>query len=251
METISPGSIHSKTSKTSKTSKGSHKRSPNKERKRDKGASKSVISRGMQQSTSPEPTRLERSLKPSSDQKAAKDAASTKPTHPFELTDLPPSEFIHPRDLELDLFNCESDERETSHEPVSDYLPEQHNEEVPTPYTSALRVVSQYNQRTWSQSGSKCETWLARQMYDELDYISTRIEDIMHGIRVMLEHRGARDDFEDLGDCYFEAEESPGAFKGSGPENPLELSDGDDNALFVGSDERPCSDEFSGLSADE
>ncbi|CAI7576636.1 unnamed protein product [Penicillium glandicola] len=120
----------------------------------------------------------------------------------------------------------------------------------PTPYNPALRALSQYNQHVWSQCGSACETWLARQMYHELDDISTRIEEIMHGIRVLLEKRGARDDFEGLGDDHFEAEEAHGEFKGCGPENPLELSDEEDNALFMSSDELSCS-ESSGLSGDE
>ncbi|CAG8889581.1 unnamed protein product [Penicillium egyptiacum] len=231
METVSPGSIHSKTSKTS------HKHSPNKELKRDNSAIKSAISRGMQQSTSPGPSRLELSPKPSLEQKAANDNVSTKPTNPFELADIPPSDFIFPRDVELGLFDYPSNERETSYEPVSECLPEQRNE-VATPYTPALRTVSQYTQRIRGQCGSKCETWLARQMYDELNDISTRIEDIMRGIRVMLEKRGPSDDFEGLGEYHLEAEESYDAFKGGCPEDPLELSDGEDNALFVNADER-------------
>jgi hypothetical protein len=89
-------------------------------------------------------------------------------------------------------------------------------------------------------------------VYDGLDDISTRIEDIMRGIRVMLEMRGPSIDFEGLGEHHFEAEESHGGFKGGGPEDPLELSDEDDNALFAsGTDEPSSSDEFSGFSGDE
>ncbi|KAJ6180261.1 hypothetical protein N7519_010722 [Penicillium mononematosum] len=245
METISPGLIHSNTSKTS------HKRSP-KEAKRDNSATKSAMSREMQQCTSPEPTGLELPPKPSSEQKAVNDNVSTN-TNPFGLAGLPPSEFVFPRDVDLGLFDYPSDERETSYElePVSECLPEQ-RDEVPTPYTPVLRAVSQYNQRIWSQCGAKCETWLARQMYYELDDISIRIEDIMRGIRAMLEMRGPSDDFDGLGEHHFEAEESHGSFKGGGPEDPWELSDEDDSALFVsGTDELSSSDEFSGFSGDE
>jgi hypothetical protein len=204
----------------------------------------------MQQCTPPEPTRLELPPKPSTEQKAVNDNVSTN-TNPFELADLPPSEFLSPRDVGLGLFDYPSDERETSYEPVSECLPEQHDE-VLTPYNPVLRAVSLYNQRIWSQCGGKCETWLARQVYDELDDISTRIEDIMRGIRVMLEMRGPSNDFEGLGEHHFEAEESHGGFKGGGPEDPLELSDEDDNALFAsGTDEPSSSDEFSGFSGDE
>ncbi|KAJ5187159.1 hypothetical protein N7449_010153 [Penicillium cf. viridicatum] len=224
METISPVS-----SINSKTSKKSHKRSPKKESKRDNSATKSAMSHRMQQPASPECTQRELSPKSSSDQKAAKDTASTKPTNPFELPDLPPSEFIVPG--------------------VSDYIPEEHNE-ISAMYTPVSGAVSQYDQRIRSQHGGKCETWLARQMYHELDNISTQIDDIMGRIRMMLEKRGASENFEGLGGYYFEDEESPGAFKGGGPENPLELSDGDDNALFVSSDERACSGGLRGLSGD-
>lgn len=203
----------------------------------------------MQQPASPECTQRELSPKSSSDQKAAKDTASTKPTNPFELPDLPPSEFIVPRGLELSLFNHSSDERETSYEPVSDYIPEEHNE-ISAMYTPVSGAVSQYDQRIRSQHGGKCETWLARQMYHELDNLSTQIDDIMGRIRMMLEKRGASENFESLGGYYFEDEESPGAFKDGGPENPLELSDGDDNALFVSSDERACSGGLHGLPGD-
>ncbi|KAJ5977506.1 hypothetical protein N7501_000848 [Penicillium viridicatum] len=246
METISQASNNSKTSKKS------HKRSPKKEPKRDNNATKSTMSHGMQQSASPERTQRELPPKPSSDQKAVKDTASTKPTTPFELPDLPPSEFIVPGGLELSLFNYSSDETETSYEPGSDYMPEEHNP-ISAMYTPVSRAVSQYDQRIRSRHGGKCETWLARQMYQELDNISTQIDDIMGKIRMMLETRGARgarENFEGLGGYYFEDEESPGAFKG-GPENPLELSDGDDNALFVSSDEQACSGELRGLSGVE
>ncbi|KGO62553.1 hypothetical protein PEX1_004410 [Penicillium expansum] len=247
METISPEST---------TSKTSHKRSPKKEHRRDSSAAKSAIPPGMQQLTSPEHTQPELSPKASSEQKAAKDSASTKHTTPLELPDFQPSEFIFPHELELGPFDCSSDERGTSYKPTSDSLSEKHDE-VPTPYTPALRVVSQYKQCISSQRGGKCDIWLARQMYGELEDISTRIEKVMHGITAMLEERGASDefdaggDFEGAGDYYFETEESPCASKGGGPENPLELSDGDDNALFVGSDERACSDEFGGLFVSE
>ncbi|KAJ5365070.1 hypothetical protein N7517_007956 [Penicillium concentricum] len=224
-ETLTLGSIHSRTPKTSKSSrKSSHKR--------DGGVTKS------------EP----------SDQQISNEAPSAKPKNRFELPGFPPSEFIVPRDLELGLgiFDCPP-ERETSYEPVSEYLPEQHDE-VPTPYTPVLRGVSQYNERIRSQCGGTCENWLARQMYDELDDISTRIEDIMRGIRVMLEQKGAMDDCEDFdgfdhhfGDYHFE--ESPGVFEG-GPENPLELSDGENNALFV-ADERARPSESGVVSGDE
>ncbi|KAJ5498474.1 hypothetical protein N7453_007525 [Penicillium expansum] len=215
METISPEST---------TSKTSHKRSPKKEHRRDSSAAKSAIPPGMQQLTSPEHTQPELSSKASSEQKAAKDSASTKHTTPLELPDFQPSEFIFPHELELGPFDCSSDERGTSYEPTSDSLSEKHDE-VPTPYTPALRVVSQYKQCISSQRGGKCDIWLARQMYGG--------------------------DFEGAGDYHFEAGESPCASKGGGPENPLELSDGDDNALFVGSDERACSDEFGGLFVSE
>lgn len=239
METISPGSIHSKTSETS------HKRSP-KESKRDNSATKSAMSREMQQCTSSEPARLELPPKPASEQKAVNDNVFTN-TNPFGLADLPPSEFVFPRDVDFD-YPC--DERETSYEPVSECLPE--HPQVPTPYTPVLRAGSQYNQRIWNQYGGKCETWLARQLYDELHDITTRIGDIMCGIRLMLDMRGPSDGFEGLGEHHFEAEESHGALKGDGPEDPLELSDNDDKALFVsGTDEPSSSDEFSGFSGDE
>jgi hypothetical protein len=41
--------------------------------------------------------------------------------------------------------------------------------------------------RIWNQYGGKCETWLARQLYDELHDITTRIGDIMRGILLMLD----------------------------------------------------------------
>ncbi|CAI7594297.1 unnamed protein product [Penicillium discolor] len=244
METISQASINSKASKKS------HKRSSKKEPKRDNSATESAMSHGMQQPASPERTQRELSPKSSSDQKAVKDTASTEPTNPFEHPDLPPSEFVVPRGLELSLFNYSSDERETSYEPVSEYMPEEHNE-ISAMYTPVSRAVSQYDQRIQDRHGGKCETWLARQMYHELDNISTQIEDIMDKIRMVLEKRGARKNFEGRGGYYFEDEESPGAFRGGGPENPLELSDEDDNALFVSSDERVCSGELRGLSGDE
>ncbi|KAJ5400371.1 hypothetical protein N7465_010860 [Penicillium sp. CMV-2018d] len=243
METISQASNNSKTSKRS------HKRSSNKEPKRDNSATMSTMSHGMQQPASPERTQRELPPKPSSDQKAVKNAASTKSTTPFELPDLPPSEFIVPGGLELSLFNYSSDETKTSYEPGSDYMPEEHNA-ISAMYTPVSRAVSQYDQRIRSRHGGKCETWLARQMYHELDNISTQIDDSMGKIRMMLETRGARENFEGLGGYYFEDEESPGAFKG-GPENPLELSDGDDNALLVSSDEQACSGELRGLSGVE
>lgn len=244
METVSPASTDSKTSKKS------HKRSHKKEPKGDNSTIKSAMSHGMQQPESPERAQRELSPKSSSDQKAAKDTASTKSTNPFELPDLPPSVFITPRGLELSLFNYSSDERETSYEPVSDYMPEEYKQ-ISAMYTPVSRAVSQYDQRIQSRHEGKCETWLARQMYLELDNISNQIEDIMDKIRMMLEKRGASENFESLAGYYFEDEESPGAFKGGGPENPLELSDGDDNALFVSSDERACSGELRGLSGDE
>ena len=178
------------------------------------------------------------------------DDVSTK-MNPFEFADLPISEFVFPREVGLDLFDYPSDERETSYEPVSECLPEQ-RDEVSTPYTSVLRAVSQHDRRIWSQCGGKCDTWLARQMYDELDHISTRIEDIMRGIRLMLEMRGPSSDFEDLGKHHFGAEQSDGAFSGSGPEDPLELSDKDGNALLVSRTDGSCSsDELSSVSGDE
>jgi hypothetical protein len=244
METTPPAS-----SINSKTSMKSHKRSPNKEHKSDNSATKSAMSHGMQQRASPECTQRGLSPKSSSDRKAAKATASTKPTNPFELPDIPPSEFIVPRGLEWSLFNYPSDKKETSHEPVSDYMPEEH-EEISAMYTPVSRAVSQYDQRIRSQHGGKGETWLARQMYHELDNISTQIDDIMGKIRIMLEKRGARENLLGLGGYYLEDEESPSVFKG-GPENPLELSDGDDNALFVSSDERAYSGELCGLSGDE
>ncbi|KGO64978.1 hypothetical protein PITC_041970 [Penicillium italicum] len=243
METISPESTDFKTSL-------------NKDPKRDESATKSVMSRGLKQFESPERPRPEILLKASSEPMAVKDSASTESTNPLELLNFPPSEFIFPRELDLGLFDCSSDERETSYEPVSDSLLERHNE-VPTPYTPVLRAVSQYKQRISSQRGGKCERWLARQMYDELDDISTRIEKIMRGITVMLQKGEASDDLEagdDLegaGGYYLEAGESSGASKGGGPENPLELSEEDDCALFVGSGERACSGESGGLSANE
>ncbi|KAG0152648.1 hypothetical protein PDIDSM_1128 [Penicillium digitatum] len=232
METISLESTNSKTS---------HKRLPNKEPKRDDSVTKSGKSRGVQQATSPSRTQPELSPKASSEPKAAMDSVSTKHTKPLELPDLPPSEFIYPRKLDLGILECLSDERETTHESVSDNPSEQLTE-VSTPYTPVLHAVSQYNQRIRSHCGAN--------MYDELGDISTRIEKIMHGITVMLEEREARDEFASVGGYSFEAEESPGAFKG-GPENPLELSDGDDNALLGRSDERACSGEIGGLSASE
>ncbi|CAG8234671.1 unnamed protein product [Penicillium nalgiovense] len=246
METISPGSIHSKTSKTPKSS---HKHSHMKESKRDKSAINSAMSHEMQQCTSPEPTRLDLPPKPSSEQKTVNDNVSTN-TNPFELADLPPSEYVFPRHVDLGLLDYPSDERETSYEPDAECLSEQRNE-VPTPYTPVLRAVSQYDQRIWSECGANCETWLARQMYDELEDISTRIEEIMRGIKVMLEMRGPSDDFEGLGEHHFEADEPRCAFKDGGPENPLELTDEEDNALFVNADEPSSSDEFSGFSGDE
>ncbi|KAL2701323.1 hypothetical protein AAEP93_008142 [Penicillium crustosum] len=241
METISQASI------SSKASKKSHKRSSKKEPQRDNSAIKSAMSHGMQQPASPERTQRELSPKSSSDQKDVKDSTSTNSANPFEIPH--PSEFIVPRGLELSLFNYSSDERETSYDPVFDYIPDVHNE-ISAMYTPVSRAVSQYDQCIRNQHGRKCETWLARQMYHELDNISRQIEDIMDKIRTMLEKRGARDNFDGLGGYYFEDEESPGVFKG-GPENPLELSDGDDNALFVSSDERACSGELRGLFGDE
>ncbi|KAJ5503055.1 hypothetical protein N7463_005929 [Penicillium fimorum] len=184
METMSPGSIHSKTFKSKTSRKSSRKASHKKEPKRDNSVTKAAMSQ----------------------------AASIKPVSPFELPDLPVSEFIIPRDLGLGLgiFHCSS-ERETSYEPVSEYLPEQHNE-VPTPYTPVLRGVSQYNERIRSQCGSVCEPWLARQMYDELANISTRIEDIMRGIRVMLGQKGVMDDCDEYDGFDYHFEESPGVF---------------------------------------
>ncbi|KAJ9485583.1 hypothetical protein VN97_g7776 [Penicillium thymicola] len=216
METISQASINSKTPKKP------HKRSPNKEPKRDNSATKSTISHGKQQPASPERTQRELSPKPSSNQKAAKeDTTSTKPTNPSELPDLPPSEFIVPGGLELSLFNHASDEKETPHEPVSDHMPEEYHE-ISAMYTPISLAVLQYDQRVRSRHGGKCESWLARQMYHELNNISTQIDHIMGNIRMMLEKGGARENFED---------EESASFKG-GPENPFELSDGDDNALF-------------------
>ncbi|KAJ5824463.1 hypothetical protein N7447_006803, partial [Penicillium robsamsonii] len=249
METMSPGSIHSKTSKSSKTSrKSSRKSSGKKESKRDDSVTKSAMSREILRSTPPESTLREPTPKPSG-QQISKVAASTKPMNPFELPDLSASEYIVPRELELGLgiFDCSS-ERETSYEPVSEYLPEQHNE-APTPYTPVLRGVSQYNERIQRQCGGVCETWLARQMYDELDDISTRIEDIMRGIRVMLEQKGAMDDCDEFNGLNYHFGESPGAFEG-GPENPFELSDGEDNELFV-ADERAHPGESGVVSGDE
>ncbi|KAJ5964683.1 uncharacterized protein N7479_004559 [Penicillium vulpinum] len=237
METLSPASIHSK------TSKGSHKES-----KRNKNKTKSAVSHEMLSATPSEFTGFGIPLKLSSDQKVSKQAASTTPTNPFELTGLPASEFIYPRDLGL--FDCSSEESEPSYEPVSEYLPEQRNE-IPTPYTPVLRAVSQYNQRAWSKCGSVCETWLARQMYEELDDISTRIGNIMRGIKGMLEEKEAMDNCDDFDgfdgfdgfDNHFEDGDTLGPFNGSGPGNPLELSGGEDGALFVSSDERAYSGE--------
>lgn len=158
MEIISPASTNSKTSKKS------HKRSHKKEPKGDNSTIKSAMSHGMQQPESPERAQRELSPKSSSDQKAAKDTASTKSTNPFELPDLPPSEFITPRGLELSVFNYSSDERETSDEPVSDYMPEEYKQ-ISAMYTPVSRAVSQYDQRIQSRHEGKCETWLARQMY--------------------------------------------------------------------------------------
>ncbi|KAJ5447802.1 hypothetical protein N7445_002623 [Penicillium cf. griseofulvum] len=255
MENLSPGSIHSMTPQTSKTSrKAGHKSSHKKEFKRDKSKSKSAMSHEALRSTPPGSIQRELTPKASSDQKHMKDPVSTKPMNPFELPGLPASEFIVPRELGLGILDCSS-EKETSYEPVSEYLPEQHNE-APTPYTPGLHAVSHYNERIWSQCESACDTLLARQMYDELYDISTRIEDIMRGISVMLENKGAMDDCHEYDglECHFDGydfePESAGGFMG-GPENPLELSDGEGNALFVSSDERTCPGESGGVPGDE
>ncbi|KAJ5942869.1 hypothetical protein N7516_003037 [Penicillium verrucosum] len=235
METISQASINSKTPNKP------HKRSPNKEPKRDNSTTKSTLSHGKQQPASPGRTQRELSPKLSSNQKAAKeDTASTKPGNPLKLPDLPSSEFIVPGGLELSLFNHASDEKETPHEPVSDHMSEEYHE-ISAMYTPISLAVLQYDQRIRSRHGGKCETWLARQMYHELNNISTQIDHIMGNIRIMLEKGRVRENFED---------EESASFKG-GPENPFELSDGDDNALFVRSDERACSGELHGLSGDE
>ncbi|KXG54697.1 uncharacterized protein PGRI_078410 [Penicillium griseofulvum] len=242
------------TPQTSKSSrKAGHKSSHKKELKRDKSASKSNMSLETIRSTPPGSTLRELTPKSSSDQKPMTDAVSTKPMNPFELPDLPGPEFIVPRELGLGIFDCSS-EKETSYEPVSEY-PMQHNE-VPTPYTPGLHAVSQYNERIWSQCESASDTLLARQMYDELYDISTRIEDIMRGIRVMLENKGAMDDcheYDGFG-CHFDGYDFEPEFADGfmdGPENPFELSDGEGNALFVSSDERTCPGDSGGVPEDE
>ncbi|KAJ5170702.1 uncharacterized protein N7500_003485 [Penicillium coprophilum] len=238
METLSPGSIHSKTPKTSRNRL--HKSLHKKGSRRGNSPTEYAMPHEILRSTPPTSTLREFAPK-SSDQKVAKEATSTMPTptNSFELGDLPPSEFIVPRDLEfgLGIFDCSS-ERENSCNPVSEYLLEQQNE-MPTPYTPVLRAVSQYNERLRGQCGSGCETQMVRQMYDELGDISERIENIMRGISVMLE-KNVMDDCEFNGfDDQFgdhSEEEFPGALKG-GSKSPLGWSDGEDNALFV-ADER-------------
>ncbi|KAG0154213.1 hypothetical protein PDIDSM_1593 [Penicillium digitatum] len=173
METISLESTNSKTS---------HKRLPNKEPKRDDSVTKSGKSRVC--SRPPLPRVLSLNYHPRHHRNRRPQWTLSLPsTKPLELPDLPPSEFIYPASWIW-----------TTHESVSDNPSEQLTE-VSTPYTPVLHAVSQYNQRIRSHCGSKCETWLTRQMYDELGDISTRIEKIMHGITVMLEEREARDEF--------------------------------------------------------